>query len=457
MTAKKKLLFLILAAAAAIAVALLAYFLSSASPAEDDPEPMLNLNFNDIAQISVTTQEDGILTFSRTEDNNWMLQEDPDYNFDQNKIAAIASFFSFLRPEAYVAEDTPPENLGFQNPRVTVVAQLTDGSTHTLYVGADTADRTGIYLKLEGDSRIGIFDSYAVDTLRVTKAGLCNHRPRMISFDEFTELVISIPGSEDVTVTRQPDMPGSETPVLYIPQWSAYLDSAVYYRMVQEFGDLAFDTFVGQTEDLHAYGLDIPTCRYTFRDSAGVETVINLGYQTEDGDSYYASSSDDETLVFAVSRDKVSMMELSPVELLDRRLFVQLAQTMEELSAPASPVKTITAVTVQESAETIAEIVNQSGTILINGEELPPESGAALLTALMSLRTREFLPADAQLPETPSLTIHVDGTGFLVNTCNLYSLSGGRMAVGQNGSAPVFCLPAEDVEAFLAVLRSALT
>ena len=402
--------------------------------------PMLDVSFNEIVGVSVTTSEDGTLTFLRDSENYWALQEFPEYDFDQNKIAAIASFFSYLQPKSYVPDGASPENFGFSNPQVTVIAQMQSGAEYTLYVGAQTMDRTGIYLKLDGDDRIGIFDDYAVSTLNITKELLVNARPPMVDWDSLEKITVHIPGADSVDIECYPAESGGDLPVLYVSDWGAYLESAVYYRIIKEFGSFAFDSYLEETENLSPYGLDIPNRRYEFQDSNGTVVSINVGRTTEDGKNYYVSHSNNPQRVFLLSCEKLTLMSLTVLDLVDQHLFPRAAQSMEELSMPPEASKTVNSVTVTAKGKT-TKLINHSGEYSLNDREIPEEAGRALIEALTACRFNGFMEVEIEASD-PTVVIQLDGQGYSVTECAFYPYKNGYYAVSQNGNAPAFFVDA---------------
>lgn len=408
--------------------------------------PLLDLDFREIQSLRVTLQDGEILTFMRDEEEYWSLLEDPAFSFDQNKIAAIASFFSYLAPYAYAPEDAAPEELGLAAPQTVITAQLRDGTHHTICVGAQTADRSGIYLQVDGREQIGILDSYAAQTLCVTREALRNLCPPMIDWDCLEEIVISVPGEPDVTIRC---LPGTgELPALRFPQWGVYAEAAVYHRFVREFSTLRFSAWIGEGT-LARYGLEPPRRLYTFRDTKGVSAEIAFGQKAAELGGYYAAAGAWPGEVFLLDEEQASLMELAPLDLVDRHLFVRPARSYEELAAPPSPEETIRTLTIRCGGET-TELSCRDGQFTKNGEAFPQEQGALVFSTAAALRTGGRVEAEAG---EVFAEMALEGDGYAVETCTLYTYSENLLAVSFDGLPPAFSISRADILGLLSMVN----
>ena len=112
------------------------------------------------------TNSTATLTFSLNKDGTWYWEGNPKFPLNSESVTMILNSISVLTPKQTITNGDTLEAYGLDNPAITMTASESNGIQTTIAMGNQTADKTGYYLLLNGDtSTVYVVDENLHDLL----------------------------------------------------------------------------------------------------------------------------------------------------------------------------------------------------------------------------------------------------------------------------------------------------
>ena len=232
-----------------------------------------------------------------------------------NQSTCSAAFVNAADMEADQLVEADAADLatyGLDSPSCVLTVEYTDGETLTLELG-DVQPLTGqIYACLQGEDDVYILRPYFANIF-----GGSLLRYRSLELPEISEdvsdtasIVIEQAGQERITF-----VPAENTTTFATGTWqmteprTLWLDSGTVSELVTSVAGCGLYEYLGQVEDLSAYGLDEPWFAITVTDNSGASRTLRLGDKVEGDDLHYYCTTDDSGDLFAISTSYLEFAE----------------------------------------------------------------------------------------------------------------------------------------------------
>lgn len=364
---------------------------------------------DDLEQM-ILESEKGRLVLEK-EEGEWKAVQDRSLELDQYKADNIANSFYNLRADKVVDED--PEDLasyGLENPAVTATAVLKDGSRRVFYLGDRIPVGSGYYLKVQAEPEIYIIGTWHGRNFSSLLSDLRSRDLPVISPEKAVYLhrvwenrpVVEI--KKEKSTAEEKDFSLGEWRMVqpYRRTWGVRADKL--QELLSGLASLQIDEFiVDHPGDLGNYGLDQPRGEVLVRDE---ENTLHLYFGDDYDGQYVYFQVAGSNKVYGVDRRKLSFMETSPFDLVEKFAYIVFIDYVDriEIKAPGKSYElTMTRVSGEE------EDVEETVIYRLNGTEVEEAAFRRLYQQIISLTVEA--ENDKQLPEEPEVTVT-----FMLNT-----------------------------------------
>ncbi len=305
---------------------------------KEDPIMLIDRSVDDITRVTFTSEKGSMSVIPKMvkdstgyESRKWFLEAHQDITVNSSTIGSMITPLYYLSPELVTENISNPEEYGLKPAKATAVAEYSDGSTHTVYIGMATPAKDYYYVSVEGNNNLYMMYSTTGDRFFYTEDDLIDKSLPQINVealqyayinDNGTELEMDYKGSDDekkkdleaygmISLTMMKPYKGRD---LYL---SNFIDNVLSNLSGVSLGKLV-DV---QPTDLAQYGLDKPSLELKFKDTELTFHLL-IGKEDEDGQQAYCKLSDKPS-VFLIDKAKLSAFyNINPFKFIDR--FVSL-------------------------------------------------------------------------------------------------------------------------------------
>lgn len=312
------------------------YLMKDGGSTKDSKETWLcTMGAEDIASISVSSQEDDqTLVFTR-EESSWKGSDGSSYKNDQ--FAAYTAVLGYMKSEevknatasngasnpqraAGIKEDRIQE-YGLEKPRYTVSVSYKDETKYSYNLGQYVED-LGMYLTADGKENVYLIDPWRAETMQEMVLSLYDVALTSVKFDEIRGIRIFTPEDGVISMNRSeaPRADGNFYWNMFQPYaWNA--DTGIVNHMIQE----AEKNGVLKRTKSHVTaaqcGLDqkedkLPSI--TFYDTYDSELTLYFG-QTE-GEYVYCRTNDLQG-IYLIDQEILSLLKLGADGIIDTSLY----------------------------------------------------------------------------------------------------------------------------------------
>lgn len=233
---------------------------------------------------------------------------------------------------------------GLDDPAVTATVILRDGGSYQVFVGDQSPDKSGYYLRVSDSEKIYLVAAGSISNFDTTPEALANavivSTPVLDEttktadkkyFDEDGNLAtfdsIKISGTkygQSVTLLPLEDNEMAEY-VIDMGSYTRYADTDAVTEMygIMTNGLVAIDTYLLEptAADVKKYGLTKPEVEITLKYGSGTTKMIASMYDEEQ--QYYAVMIDGRDAIYAVTADALSMLELGVEDFFNQFVFLE--------------------------------------------------------------------------------------------------------------------------------------
>jgi hypothetical protein len=264
-------------------------------------------------KIAKTGSEPTILAKNAT--NQWTITAPKPLPADQDAVTSMVTSLGSLAADRVVEEkpgDLAPFGLATPKEQVTITKK--DGKTATLNLGDDSPVGSGVFAKIEGDSRVFVIPTYTKSNFDKTDKDLRDKRLLTFNSDKLTSLQLQAKGQtvefgknaqNDWAIVKPKPMraDGSQVDDLLRKVKDAKMDTAVS------------DEDAKKAQSAFASGTKIATVTVT--DASGAQT---MEVRKDKDKNYYAKSSVVEG-VYKVQNDLGDALDKSADDFRNKKLF----------------------------------------------------------------------------------------------------------------------------------------
>ena len=274
--------------------------------ASEQLDPLVGMEEDDVRSITVTSEEDGELEFTRTDaDSDWVLTGYEDMPVRSTMLTNLLSNTATLNPTNEVTQDLNDRvSYGLESPQFTVTVS-TDSDSATFYVGNKNDYTGGYYVYQEGNDHIYLVSGVLYSALNHTAYDYCDEN--VTAFDSENAVEVKVTSQTENFDLRKysdvrQDITWCTSLVWYLTDENGVeqvSDSEQCANYLDALSNLSAGDCVGYTDadteleslgltDLQATRLDLTV---TNDDKEEVTTTYWISPKTED-DTYYFRSSD---------------------------------------------------------------------------------------------------------------------------------------------------------------------
>jgi hypothetical protein len=247
--------------------------------------------------------------------DKWLLTFPKAMPADQDAVASMVTALASLNADRVVEEkpgDLAP--FGLATPKEQVVITKKDGKTQTLEIGDDSPVGSGVFAKLEGDTRVFVLPTFAKTSFDKTGKDLRDKRLLTFNSDKLTSVQLTAKGGpvefgknaqNDWTIVKPKPMRA---------------DGSQVEDIIRKLKDAKMDTTVSDEDAKKAeaaFGSAPRVANVSVTDNTGTQT---LDIHKDKDKNYYAKSSAVEG-VYKVAADLGDALDKSPDDFRSKKLF----------------------------------------------------------------------------------------------------------------------------------------
>lgn len=293
------------------------------------PSPTINIfktEKENIAKIEITAEGESYF-LSKSDDEKWVVNNDPSIKISQSKADTLAYECSSVTVKQLVAENVSDlSTYGLSEPKSKVTVLLKDGSSQTILIGNKTADGSLGYLMLSGESTVYAKSASGIDSLAPKLEKLRDASLYSVKDTEVTALSIARQGGHKISLIREEQPPaeeGGEPTYLWKmtePLEKNANDYNLSENVLKTILELSFDSVAdNNAQNLSQYGLDEPYATYTVSDKEKTYTVL-VGKESDT--SRYVKTSDSNA-VYLVANSKLEFLNVGYLQLVDKLIYLE--------------------------------------------------------------------------------------------------------------------------------------
>ncbi len=408
MTKKSLVILFVLLVIVAGAIGGTIIFLNQQKAAElaamPTPSPTTNENLSDARYKTIThirmEDDDTVIELALNADNVWEMA-DSSATVDQSTAGSIATYLTYVYAKQIVDIGNTPLSAYGLDPGDFRVTYSTSEGTYTHYYGKYTSDRSSVFFRKQGDTRVYTID---VEYFNGVKRDHDALRDRSVNIPDMsrTGYVVLKTAGEPQIVLKQVTEAETYTPVAWVmtEPVSVPLTRDAAFLIIESLGNVTLTGFAGE-EIKDEYGLDEQTW-LEYRDFAGdVITRIHFGNVGQKGsdaayDKFYCTV-DGKEGVYLISRSAVQAAKSTVFSLIDQRLL------------PLDDFSTLDRLTITRGEDTtVLRLAENEYTL--DGEPLSLTQATELYN---KSRTVNFVGmTDGAVDRTAYATLYVERAGF---------------------------------------------
>ena len=288
---------------------------------------------DDIESISVLTNKSSY-TVSKN-GNNLLLSDSSNVKISNQALLSLLNACSYIYAEKIVTENEEDLSVyGFSNPVATLTVSLKDGSKKILYVGNQTIDSSGNYIKTSDDSKIYIKSSYGINSILPEYESFIDKNILSINSKEYETLSsvsIEKQGNKTIKLKATTEQNGETKNTYWNMINPVYADAntlVLTNDILTPLETFAADGIAeARTNNLAKYGLDKPYAVFTI---AGQGITQKFTFGNEDSGYRYFKVDNFDT-VYVASNQKISFIDVSYIDLMSRLVHTENIKNISEV------------------------------------------------------------------------------------------------------------------------------
>ncbi len=297
----------------------LVYYTEENPPSSgDEKTPIVDVEQDSIQKVIVTRPDKDPIELQRGEDDEWTFGEPLTIPADQSSVNSMVSSLASMDSDRVVEENVvnwEPYGLTGQGTAQVeaVVEEGEDEKTYRVIFGSDTPTGSGVYARLEGDSRLFTVYSYVKSGFEKEPFDLRDKRLLFVDDDKISRVVLKAAGG-----TIEFGKTGDSAWHILEPQ-PLRADNFTVGDLVRSLRNAEMMSVLEEGEE--------PSGKYDFsKPSAGAEIVDESGTHTltvakGEDDEYYAKSSDLQGGVYEVSSTMAGGLDKTLEDFRNKKLF----------------------------------------------------------------------------------------------------------------------------------------
>ena len=307
---------LLIAVAVLAALGGLVYYTEENPPAEDDERVnIVEIEQDDLQEVTVARPEHDALTVKRGEDEKWQFGAPLTIPADDSAVSSMLNSVTPLRSDRVVQEETADWSPFGLDGEGTLQLELKakEDQSHRLIFGNDTPTGSGVYARLDGDPRLFTVYSYVKSGFEKEVFDLRDKKLLKLEDDKISRVAVNAGGR-----TLEFGKSGDDAWQILKPRPLRADNFAVgdLVRSVQN-GEMS-SVLAEEEESSSPYSFRRPVAVVDVTDESGIHT---LTIAKDQDDKYYAKSSDLEGGIYEVSSTLAEALDKPLDDFRNKKLF----------------------------------------------------------------------------------------------------------------------------------------
>ncbi|MEG2596868.1 MAG: DUF4340 domain-containing protein [Oscillospiraceae bacterium] len=395
--------------------------------------PIWNFERTDILSISVENENGGYMA-EMMDDQNFGIRELEEYPQNSHEYVTLTTRTAALNATSLVEENPSDlEKYGLDNPRVTAVISLKDGSKKSIFLGKDLPTHGGYYCRVNDDSKVYAVAGVDVDRLFFNKFQFLNLEIVPTISDENATPNIPVLKIEGATFGDNPLILEKGETGNYGESYNivspihAALNSSTGAPLIQGLYGITATSVVDiakTTEKKAAYGFDKPYSVIHFtRDKTNF--VLRIGGETtaEDGTAARYLMKSDSDLVYVIPVSSLPWITADINNLFSSLFLVPSINTVDTVTVEAGKNSYM--------FQTTGEDENLA--VTLNGNKISAENYRLMYEFLLSASIKEINQGSTPGEMLAKITYHYRDGKKSDDTLAFFAVSERKCVISLNG------------------------
>ncbi len=279
-------------------------------PDEDETPSIVKLEEETIQEVTVTRAGHDAITVIRREDGEWGFGAGIDIPADDSSIGFMITSLASLNADRMVSEnvlDWSPYEL--EDPELKVAYSLKEGVSGELWFGKDTPTGSGVFARLKDDPRLFTVYSYNKSSFEKEIFDLREKKLLQVDDDKISRVIVRAAGRE-IEFGKS----GGAWQILKPRPLRA--DNFTVGDLVRAVRTAEMTAVLAEEESGGGYSFQRPLAVVEVVDDAGLHELT----VAQDGDTYYAKSSDQDG-VYEVSSTLAESFDKPVSDFRNKKIF----------------------------------------------------------------------------------------------------------------------------------------
>ena len=295
----------------------------------------------DVTDVRIKNPK-GELHITRTSDGKYVVEGHEDVPVNRNKVLDPIYIFTNMTLQDEIQEQDVSDlsAFGLAEPQITATYTAGDGDIRTIYLGDELFDKSGYYMKIEGDDRVFAVWASMYATLNVNVGSLRDIAVFDTKPAAITEVVIDTP-AQQLTITKESNR-FSEW-LVKGPKYQRMADGTKLAGMLAQVARMKPEELVEELNEsnMAEYGLDKPTGTITVRQTTG-DVILWLGGEESANTLYCMGTAKDA--VYKINKGLVDFTKFTPFSLSYNGIYVPVKSEVSSITvAQGAQSQTLTA------------------------------------------------------------------------------------------------------------------
>jgi len=286
---------------------------------------VLRISAKDIIKVSVKTEENQY-TVSK-DGNSFVLSDSKNIKISEQALQSLINSCSYIYAEKVIEENADDISIyGLSSPKSTVSIALSDGTERVLFVGNETIDGTGSYIKLSDSDKVYIKSSYGINSLVPDYTSFIDKNILSIdttNYDNLTSFSLVKSGNTEVELKSFSEKSGETESKMWKMTKPVYADANGVVLSKDILTPLKDFTANGVAEanasDLSKYGLVSPYATLRISTSDTTQKIV-FGKEI---DGYRFFKVDDYATVYIAPTQNLTFLDVAYIDLMSRLVHLE--------------------------------------------------------------------------------------------------------------------------------------
>lgn len=295
---------------------------------------ILRIESGDIKSIDVKTDTESF-NISKN-DKKYTLSNSTGIKINEAQLQSFAGACTYVYADRLISENPDDATLyGFDSPRAVITISLNNGSSKTIYIGKETVDKSGSYIKISGNDNIYTKSAYGISTLMPTYNSFIDLNILVVNptdYQKLTYVNILKKGNTPIEL-KAIDVDGASTWKMIKPAYADANGQVLSEKVLTPLESItATGVIEARAKDLSKYGLNSPYAVL----SIGAEGASQKFIFGNEVDGYRFMMVDSYPTVYLTPASSNSYLDVAYIDLMSRLVHLENIRNVKkvEIKAP---------------------------------------------------------------------------------------------------------------------------